>query len=98
MSNVGLQGSHIQYLYDLTFLYAAPGSVDYRAPSLDEQLSCNDLSKAGYRYRIHVRRIPLDSLPSDDVGLKLWCENAWREKDDWLEGASRQDEKGLIEQ
>lgn len=93
LTESGLRGSHIQCLYDLTFLYSAPGSADYRAPSLDEQLSCSDLTRAGYRYRIHVRRIPLDSLPTDGEGLKQWCEEAWGAKDDWLDKMVNQDEK-----
>lgn len=93
---LGLRDSHIQYLYDLTFLYSAPGSLDYRAPSLDEQLSSDDLARAGFRYRIHVSRIPLNTLPRDTDGLKGWFEKAWGEKDEWLEKMTRegQDEKG----
>jgi len=89
-----LQNSHIQYLYDLTFLYSSPGSETYRAPSLDEQLSCRNLAKAGYKFRIHVRRFALADLPSDDEGLKGWCEQRWSEKDDWLDEEMKVDEKG----
>lgn len=87
-TRVGLKDSHIQYLYDLTFLYAAPGSVDYRAPSLDEQLSCYDLARAGFRYHIHVRRIPLNTLPDGTEDLKVWFERVWGEKDEWLDKMS----------
>lgn len=96
LTKSGLRESHIQYLYDLTFLYSAPGCTDYRAPSLDEQLSSDDLARAGFRYHIHVRRIPLDSLPGDTEGLKAWFEKGWGEKDEWLEKMTREglDEKG----
>jgi len=91
-----LQNSHIQYLYDLTFLYSSPGSETYRAPSLDEQLSCRNLAKAGYKFRIHVRRFALADLPSDDEALKGWCEQRWSEKDDWLDQQMKVDEKGEL--
>jgi len=89
-----LKNSHIQYLYDLTFLYSSPGSETFRAPSLDEQLSCRNLAKAGYKFRIHVRRFALADLPSDDEALKGWCEQRWSEKDDWLDKEMKVDEKG----
>ena len=91
---IALKDSHIQHLYDLTFLYSSPGSDRYRAPSLDEQLSCPDLARAGYKFRIHVRRFALVDLPSEDEGLKSWCEQVWGEKDDWLDTEMKMDEKG----
>jgi hypothetical protein len=33
-------------------------------------------------------------LPNDDEGLKLWCEQVWSEKDDWLDMEMKGDEKG----
>lgn len=70
--------------------------MDYRAPSLDEQLSCDDLAKAGFRFRIHVRRIALNTLPSDADGLKRWCEQAWSNKDEWLDTVMGEREKGEL--
>jgi len=91
---IALKDSHIQYLYDLTFLYSSPGSKTFTAPSLDEQLSCPDLARAGYKFRIHARRFALADLPNDDEGLKSWCEQVWSEKDDWLDTEMKVDEKG----
>jgi len=77
----GLRGSHIKYIYDLTFLYTSPSPDTYRVPSVVEQLSCTNLAKAGYGFRIHVRRLAIDDLPEDEAGLREWCEEAWRRKD-----------------
>ncbi|KAK8844051.1 hypothetical protein IAR55_006845 [Kwoniella newhampshirensis] len=86
-----LKTSHIQHLYDLTFLYTSPKSDQYQVPSLAEQLSCDDLAKAGYKLRIHVRRIPLIDLPEDEEGLKQWCEDAWARKDRLLESMMKRE-------
>jgi len=41
-----------------------------------------------------VRRFALVDLPSEDEGLKSWCEQVWGEKDDWLDTEMKMDEKG----
>jgi len=61
---------------------------------LEEQLSCPNLARAGYKFRIHARRFALADLPSDDEALKSWCEQRWSEKDDWLDDEMSVDEKG----
>ncbi|WVQ93203.1 hypothetical protein IAU59_000267 [Kwoniella sp. CBS 9459] len=82
-----LRKSHVKHIYDLTFLYSSPeGWKDQHAiPTLAEMLSCDDLHKRGYGFRIHVRRIPIDTLPLDEKGLKAWCEDAWVKKDRLLD-------------
>ncbi|WWD21293.1 hypothetical protein CI109_105777 [Kwoniella shandongensis] len=89
-----LRDSHIRYLYDLTFLYTSPNPDPYQVPSLAEQLSCEELARAGYKFRIHVRRIPLADLPEGKEELQHWCEQAWAEKDKVL--SSMMDERGRL--
>jgi hypothetical protein len=52
----GLRDSHVKYLYDLTFLYTSPLANGLRVPSMGEQLSEDDIARAGYGFRIHVKR------------------------------------------
>ncbi|WWC64009.1 uncharacterized protein I303_106615 [Kwoniella dejecticola CBS 10117] len=80
-----LRDSHIKYVYDFTLLYQSPKQYKWRVPALAEQLSCDDLAKKGYKYRIHVKRIPIDELPKDEETLKVWCEDLWKAKDDLLD-------------
>ncbi|WWC91203.1 uncharacterized protein L201_006145 [Kwoniella dendrophila CBS 6074] len=80
-----LKDSHIKYIYDLTLLYQSPKQYKWRVPSLSDQLGCKDLAKEGYKFKIHVRRIPIADLPEDEESLKEWCENKWKEKDDLLD-------------
>ncbi|WWC73087.1 uncharacterized protein I206_107052 [Kwoniella pini CBS 10737] len=80
-----LRNSHIKYIYDLTLLYQSPKQYKWRVPALAEQLSCDNLAKKGYKFRIHVKRIPISELPNDDESLKIWCEDLWKAKDDLLD-------------
>ncbi|ORY28785.1 hypothetical protein BCR39DRAFT_533849 [Naematelia encephala] len=78
----GLHDSHVRYVYDMTTRYVSPhGDV---VPSLGELLGCADLARAGYEFHVHVRRIPIEDLPMDEVGLKRWCEKTWEYKDEML--------------
>ncbi|OCF40940.1 hypothetical protein I317_05218 [Kwoniella heveanensis CBS 569] len=88
-----LKNSHIKHIYDLTLLYSSPGGLEtqYAVPNLAEILSCDDLHKRGYGFRIHVRRIPIDTLPQDESGLKAWCEDTWAQKDQLLDGMMNRD-------
>lgn len=93
----GLRDSHVQYLYDLTFLYESPGKNREAIPTLGDQLGCDDLAAAGYRYTIDVRRVKIADLPPDEEGLKRWCEEAWVRKDkllaEWLDADQSNDPK-----
>ncbi|WRT69079.1 uncharacterized protein IL334_006062 [Kwoniella shivajii] len=80
-----LRHSHIKYVYDTTLLYSSPGKDKWRIPSLAEQLSCEDMTKQGYKFRIHVKRIPISELPEGEKSLKEWCEEKWKVKDDLLD-------------
>ncbi|WVF65533.1 hypothetical protein IAT40_000261 [Kwoniella sp. CBS 6097] len=88
-----LRNSHVKYIYDLTLLYSSPGGWknQYTVPTLAEILSCDDLHKRGYSFRIHVRRIPIASLPLGESSLKAWCEDAWAKKNELLDEMMKRD-------
>ncbi|WVW79368.1 hypothetical protein I302_101336 [Kwoniella bestiolae CBS 10118] len=92
-----LRDSHIKYIYDLTLLYRSPGSEKnkWKVPSLAEQLNCKDLSRKGYKYKVHVKRIPISELPEDEDSLKVWCEILWKAKDDLLDSWMNNEYEGI---
>jgi hypothetical protein len=56
------------------------------APTIWESLSLDDLSgKRGYKFHVDVKRIALEDLPKDDVGLAKWLETRWIEKGNFLD-------------
>ncbi|KHN98536.1 1-acylglycerol-3-phosphate acyltransferase [Metarhizium album ARSEF 1941] len=76
---------HVKAVYDLTIAYQC-GGVFHEAPRMWDTLSVPDLStKHRFRFHIHVRRFPLETLPESDQGLAQWLEQRWAEKGEWLE-------------
>jgi len=75
---VGLEGV-IDYVYDITLNYTGwkhpPGPLDLI--NLDP--------KKNYIYHIHVRRVPVASIPKDPEGTKKWLLECFEEKDKLLE-------------
>lgn len=71
----GLRGSQIEYVYDFTYGY------------LDGVFSFQDFlgkNLRGVKLCINVRRIPIASLPEDDVELANWCISAFERKEKLL--------------
>ena len=97
------QAPHVKAVYDLTIAYhnkqdsagalgeGGGGSDAFqKPPSIWTTLSTAGLSdRWGYRFHVHVRRFPIESLPEKDEDLATWLEERWIEKGVWLE-AKRQ--------
>jgi 1-acyl-sn-glycerol-3-phosphate acyltransferase len=66
--------SHITAIYDLTIAY------EEGVPSLWQYLK-----GLVQRIHVHVRRFPIDDMPSTESELRSWLLTRWREKDDLLE-------------
>ncbi|PHH74279.1 hypothetical protein CDD82_5020 [Ophiocordyceps australis] len=79
------QAPHIKAVYDLTIAYKHKTAFQ-AAPPFWETLSMSSLSRSeGYKFHVHVRRFPIESLPDTDEGLALWLEERWIAKGEWLE-------------
>ncbi|CAG8950883.1 hypothetical protein HYFRA_00003100 [Hymenoscyphus fraxineus] len=79
------KATHVKAVYDMTIAYGH-GNKFLEAPTIWESLSRGDLSgKRGYKFHVHVKRIPLVDLPMDDAGLAKWLEKRWIEKGEYLE-------------
>lgn len=77
---------HVRAVYDLTVAYQKGGRWQ-AAPAFWDTLSMPGLSSgsAGYRFEVHVRRWPMEELPTDEGELAKWIEARWVEKGEWLE-------------
>ncbi|CRJ86180.1 hypothetical protein BN1723_000088 [Verticillium longisporum] len=79
------QAPHVKAVYDLTIAYQH-GDEWHAEPTIWDTLSVPGLSdRLGYRFHVHVRRFPLESLPEKDEDLAKWLEERWVEKGEWLE-------------
>ncbi|KAI8690632.1 PlsC domain-containing protein [Fusarium sp. Ph1] len=84
------QAPHVKAVYDLTIAYQHQGTFQ-RAPSMWETLSTPGLSEqGGYKFHVHVRRFPIESLPAKDEELAAWLEELWMEKGKILEAQEEQ--------
>ncbi|UPK99328.1 hypothetical protein LCI18_010263 [Fusarium solani-melongenae] len=84
------QAPHVKAVYDLTIAYQHQGTFQ-RAPSMWETLSTPRLSEqGGYKFHVHVRRFPIESLPAKDEELAAWLEELWMEKGKILEAQEEQ--------
>lgn len=85
------QAPHVKAVYDLTIAYQR-GSRWQACPAFWDTLSVPGLSAntdkgaaAGYKFEVHLRRFPMEELPTDDAELVKWIEQRWVEKGEWLE-------------
>ena len=83
------QAPQVRAVYDLTIAYQR-GSTFHAAPTMLDTLTVPRLSSParngqGYKFHVHVRRFPLEELPTTDDGLARWLEDRWQEKGLWLE-------------
>lgn len=84
------RASHVRAVYDLTIAYQQ-GDAFQAAPSFWETLSAGGLSsRCGFKFHVHARCFPIDSLPDTDDGLAQWLEDRWVEKGKWLEAKRKQ--------
>lgn len=80
---------HVVAVYDLTIAYQHRGAFQ-AAPSMWETLSVPGLSsRGGFKFYVHARRFPIETLLGSDNELAHWLEERWLEKGEWLE-AKRQ--------
>lgn len=83
------KASHVKAVYDLAIAYQCDG-VFHKAPTMWETLSMPGLSAdSKFRFHIHARRFPLESLPESDEGLAQWLEQRWVAKGEWLESCKQ---------
>ncbi|KAM5356279.1 hypothetical protein ACJ41O_002925 [Fusarium nematophilum] len=74
------EAPHVKAVYDFTIAYQHQGTFQ-KAPSMWETLSTPGISElGGYRFHVHARRFPLESLPTTDEELATWLEELWVEK------------------
>ncbi|KAI1374155.1 1-acyl-sn-glycerol-3-phosphate acyltransferase [Hypoxylon crocopeplum] len=77
---------HVKAVYDFTVAYQHKDKF-HVAPNMWETLKLPNLSRSqAYKFRIHVRRFPLEDLPYTDEELANWLEQRWVEKGEWLDG------------
>ncbi|KAL7416198.1 hypothetical protein BDY24DRAFT_381321 [Mrakia frigida] len=85
----GLRNSHVKAVYDLTIAISSPEG--FQVPFLPMTLyGISDLTKAGYKFHVHVRRTLISSLPDDPKEVAAWAENAWVEKDKVLKAMRKE--------
>jgi hypothetical protein len=41
--------------------------------------------QSGYKFHVHTRRFPIETLPESDDELAKWLENVWLEKGEFLD-------------
>lgn len=71
----------VRFVYDITLAYYHPSRGFGVAPSfLDMALGRLE----GYRFHVHVERIPISDLPLDDEGLTKWTMDRFSSKDELL--------------
>lgn len=80
-SVLGLR-DHLDAVYDLTIAY--PRDAEGKVPTL---ASC--FAAAFPRVDVHVRRFPLESLPSEEAALAEWAHARFREKEELLSAFAR---------
>ncbi|KJZ79107.1 hypothetical protein HIM_01258 [Hirsutella minnesotensis 3608] len=79
------KASHVKAVYDLCIAYQHQGKFQ-TAPSMWETMSVPGLSRQrGFKFHVHARRFPIESLPDTDSELAQWLEDRWVEKGQWLE-------------
>ncbi|KAF5003007.1 hypothetical protein FDECE_10429 [Fusarium decemcellulare] len=84
------QAPHVKAIYDFTVAYQHQGTFQ-KAPSMWETLSAPSLSEqGGYKFHVHARRFPIESLPTRDEELATWLEELWLEKGKILEAQKEQ--------
>jgi len=73
----------VKYVYDLTLVYGHEKRGYGVYPSIPRIFMGR--IDTGYRFHIHIKRIPISSIPDDDEEITKWCINLYKEKNDFLE-------------
>lgn len=79
------KAQHVKAVYDLSIAYQEDNKFQ-QAPNMWDTLSVPGLSDgAGFKFHVHARRFPMETLPETDEELAAWLEERWVEKGVWLE-------------
>jgi len=77
-----LRDSHVKAIYDYTIAYSHNSEIQ-KSPLMSEILFGNPCLT--WKFHIHTRRYPMESLPLTDKGLEQWLSERWVEKDGILD-------------
>jgi len=75
--------SKIKYVYDLTLVYGHEKRGYGVYPSIPRIFMGR--IDTGYKFHLHVRRIPVTDIPETDEEITKWCVQLYKEKNDFLE-------------
>ncbi|KAG4090181.1 hypothetical protein H8356DRAFT_1005809 [Neocallimastix lanati (nom. inval.)] len=73
----------VKYVYDLTLVYGHEKRGYGVYPSIPRIFMGR--IDTGYRFHVHIKRIPISSIPEDDEEITKWCVQLYKEKNDFLE-------------
>jgi lysophosphatidic acid acyltransferase/lysophosphatidylinositol acyltransferase len=76
-----LRGSHIKYVYDFTLSYHHRKRGFGATPSLFEIITGG---LEDYQFHVHVDRIPIDKVPSEETEATEWLYDLYVKKDKLL--------------
>ncbi|ORX84119.1 acyltransferase-domain-containing protein [Anaeromyces robustus] len=76
------RNSHVKYVYDFTLAYNHKEKGFGELPSIATILS-SDISN--YQFHIHIRRIPIESIPENEEEVYQWAIKMFHDKDKLLE-------------
>jgi len=64
--------NHLDVIYDVSVAYP------YNFPQQEPELLMGNVPK---EVHFHIKRHPIDSLPTSESDLKTWCQQRWEEKE-----------------
>jgi len=73
----------IKYVYDFTLVYGHEERGYGVYPSIPRIFMGR--IDTGYRFHVHVKRIPVTSIPEEDEEITKWAVQLYKEKNDFLE-------------
>ncbi|ORX86222.1 hypothetical protein BCR32DRAFT_275613 [Anaeromyces robustus] len=75
--------SKVKYVYDFTLVYGHKERGYGVFPSIPRIFMGR--IDTGYRFHVHIKRIPISSIPEDDEEITKWAVQLYKEKNDFLE-------------
>jgi len=73
----------VKYVYDFTLVYGHEKRGYGVFPSIP-RIFMGRVDN-GYRFHVHIKRIPISSIPEEDEEITKWCIQLYKEKNDFLE-------------
>jgi len=77
------RNTKVKYVYDFTLVYGHEKRGYGVYPSIPRIFMGR--IDTGYRFHVHIKRIPISSIPEDDEEITKWCVKLYKEKNDFLE-------------